>query len=1083
MSFSLLRVPKKAALTAMRGLVVGTSCTLVFITEDRRRRIDKARCAIRNADRIRSVKKYHATRLIRHAESSGASSSLEDESAPGAVDAEGTRLREDERDEQDGPSRRTELAQALPSQSAAVESLDNVVNASTVKIVRRRDSYHNWRGTSEPPSQIEPGSEAREEAPPAAARIEKSPGPSAREIRFNLGNLGYQKLSPALFRQSVPIKQTVKKWENPNFSPAETRRIIDAYENVQRAAASSSDSPSLERAINALRDSIRSRDVEAEGKEILVSTATMLCSQSQRAENMELAARALYCLVALGPLAEADYYASNPDPVINHAISIAEMEIEKLKAEEGQLRNDKLVSARRKLAWAVSLLMPRLVEGTLSAPRLPAWLSLAERSMNLAFDLGGMTKEAANLFWRIQHYQGDPLGEVARHYFERLKSQGGPQSIVNGFNLLRRKWVHLQPDTWYAVGDLAADAVEDAPGQDPAKLLRHMIEFCPPAHDPSAMPLRTTWVTKILYCQWQRVGNFDDTLALFRQFEQLGGFSKVVYADGVYRVMLQIAVEAGQWTQADEFLKTLQEIKPSSAKEARILGLVALAKAKMGDWSGVWTEFENMEIKDRMEDMFSPILHEFIKTHTTRETEDFLKTYIQDLEVPIHPYMVTMIANKYGDIRDVHSFTDWLLYCSDKGFEIDAAFSNAIVTNCKKRWDFSFDDLRLIYRTLRDLSPNFVDHVTENEMILTGLATHRRAKPTFVKRQIASVGAKFQRRHLTGDISDTRVHIRQAFVTRNYRAVLDMYRTACKQGVSLDDGHLRLAVKACMKLGGRLRRALVLIREGKARGLDVSSAITPIFLLEIHQIFTRDTEDKDELLREVQNLVASFEEHELSLGYAALLRTAHLLLRARHVQGALTFGLSALERKGVPYPEDIAAFQLFILAYAFKADVQGMRWTIASAVHVQFYHKGSVYRALKDARNLLQKHIQSSDVKEALWVVEQGIDRVRIRRDELVGERQEVERYVMEIMKRAALEAEQQPTSEEALRRRDEAVRQLEETARRVEEERQRKETQRSEEMAARWVAADEQMRRNTEEAAMMEKILEENSHQIVGDF
>ena len=60
MSNSPFPVPSKAAIRVLRGLVFGTSCTLVLVTEDRRRRISAARQAIRNADRIRSAKGYHA---------------------------------------------------------------------------------------------------------------------------------------------------------------------------------------------------------------------------------------------------------------------------------------------------------------------------------------------------------------------------------------------------------------------------------------------------------------------------------------------------------------------------------------------------------------------------------------------------------------------------------------------------------------------------------------------------------------------------------------------------------------------------------------------------------------------------------------------------------------------------------------------------------------------------------------------------------------------------------------------------------------------------------------------------------------
>src|SRR6266699_541061 len=52
--------PSKAAIRALRGLVFGTTCTLALVTEDRRLRINAARSAVRNADKLKSAKRYHA---------------------------------------------------------------------------------------------------------------------------------------------------------------------------------------------------------------------------------------------------------------------------------------------------------------------------------------------------------------------------------------------------------------------------------------------------------------------------------------------------------------------------------------------------------------------------------------------------------------------------------------------------------------------------------------------------------------------------------------------------------------------------------------------------------------------------------------------------------------------------------------------------------------------------------------------------------------------------------------------------------------------------------------------------------------
>lgn len=924
-----------------------------------------------------------------------------------------------------------------------------------------------------------------------------------------------QQLSPSLFQFTVPVR--------PDPAPVET---LDPFVVYLRSKTSLEvaqwiqdriglgDAQALRRALDALKELLWKGKFESEEKSALVRAAASLCCKFQEVGEMQLATEALHSLVRLSPLTVADYYASNPQNVIGHALTGAEATVKQLIVEDpdprqviegsgtnveakiGELAVNNLrptykkrqLAARKTLKQAIDLLMPRFEDEKLPPSRVQEWLPAAENAMNLALDLEIMIEQASDIFWRIQHFDADPNGVIVQRYFARLQAQGRSKPIVSTFNLVRHRLAHYMPDTWSAIGDIVVAAVEDAPGQDPAKVLRHMVEFCPAKHCLPSKPLRTTWVTKLLYCHWQRYRDFDSALAVFRQFEELGGFHLVVHADGIYRVMIQMALEAEQWTDMDKLLRELEAVKPNSSKDARILGLIALAKAKMGDWSGVWAEFEKMVIKDRIESVFSPILHEFSKNHTTKETEDYLKTYIRDMNLPIGPYIVNMVANRYGAVRDHRSFLDWLSYCTTQGFEIDAAFGQAIIYNCRRRWDFDLDNLKIMYHALRALSPNFADHVTENEMVSMGLRTHLRASQAFIKRQVLSVGAKLHRPHLAGDASDMRVNMKQAYATKKYGAVVSLYKSACKQGVVLDDGHLRLAVMACLKPGGRLGTALDLIKEGKARGMDVTSVVTLIFVIQAQKMFRKhdnNHENRDLLLHKAKELVSSFQERDLDIGHTALLRTAHMLLRARHYEGALSFGYLALEQRGVRQPDDVPTFQLFIGAFAYKADVEGLRWTIASAVHMQYYHKGSVYRALKEARNLLHKHILSRDVKAALWVIEKGIDKVRIARFQLANEQRELERATLDIMKNAALEAENQPTDEETLRRRAEIIKQLEEREAREHEEAQRRNEQMRRDRELRRLAAEELERQNEGAAAVdeMEMILEQGRHEIVGEF
>ncbi|CAN8102264.1 unnamed protein product [Discula destructiva] len=1082
MSFSLLRVPKKAALTVWSGLAVGTSCTLVLIVEDRRRRIDQARSAVHNARKLRSSKQYHASALLLD-ESAAATKRFDQVFTavqPVVTSSSVSPRKIDEHQHLTDLTPASPRYQEDPDHNAADQQLETVLTYPGAERTRR-DSFHDWRGkpTDTELEKDHPRTVDTEEIEPTVSQTRPSPG------------VRPWKVHPSIRASEMPesrVRTVPSRRRSPRtmFPPLQRNQDIDVDGNIQRItrAANFGDEASLDQAVEILRQSLRKLGLTAESKRSLAQAATKLCLKCRQAGMMDQAMRALHSAIELGPMAEADYFATNPQPVIDYAVSVAESKIAIVKEKGWKISYTDRLLLRKRMDRTILLLMPQLLEGTLSASHVPEWVPVAAKCMHLALDLENMQDKADEIFERIKYYGGDPDGLILLGYLQRLHEQQLYRRIVNTFNLNRHRLVDLDIETWRALGDIVTDAVDNGPGQNAAKVLKHMIEFCPAEHCLPQLPLRTTWATKLLYCHWNRMGSFEETLALLQQFEDLGGFDLIVYKDGMYRTMIQIAVEAQQWQELDKLLQKLLLVKPSAAKEARILGLLALAKAQLGDWNAVWDDFKRMEIKDRIEDAFSPILHEFIKTHTTRETEDFLKAYIQEIRVPISPQMVNMVANRYGDIRDYESFLNWLSWCSNQGFEVDAAFGNAIIHNCRRRWDCSYEDLQRIYRTLQALSPKFVDNVTENTLVSASLRTHKKAKIPFLKKQVGFANRKFHRWTITESASDMRLDMRHAFSTRDYRKVLSLYRLASsKLNVPLDEGHLRLAVQASLKLEDRPQPAFKMIREAKERGMDVSHAVTLLFIRQLRSIFSGDTSDKDHVMQQVQSCIARFEASELSIGHQAQLRVAHQLLGARHFAGAISFGLSALQSKGITHPDDITTFQLFVVAYGYRADVQGLKWTLAGAVHMQYYHKRAVYMALKDARNHLSKQIQSTDVKQAQSVVTKGLDMVRQRRLEVMEDRKHIERHTLDIMARAALEAEHQPTCEEAIKKRNAMVAELQQRARLEEAEQARKAEERRAVMQARREAAEEAARLNQEEADAMEAMLAANKHEISGDF
>lgn len=1103
MSFSLSRVPKTAVLTVWSGLAVGTTGTLLLVLEDRRRRINQARCALRNAERIRSCKQYHASDIVWD-DASGTVKKFDEIFTPLPPATTELPHKKDDAEASDDPIGNALLGQARDQdRGVAIKKSEGALTHSGW-VRKRQSSYHDWGRKPDDIETAQDQPEAVESKPveptpvelkpteliPADPSTEQPRNQTARETRFRLAVREW-KVHPSFMDVSPPKLPIGYK---PRSLPrALTRDFlaprppdVDIDENLAliNKAVSLGDKAGLHEATVILRKTLRAVGNLPESKSSLVQAAIQLCLKCQQAEMMEEAMRALHSAVELGPLAEADYFAANPRAVVDYAVSIAESEIAVTKDKDWQVSKVDRELLRTRMDRTITLFTPNLTERTW-VPSLPEWLPVAEKCVHLALDLQNMVSSAVKLYHNMMGYSAEFDGLICLRYMNHLYELQGFKHIIRAFYLSRRKLVLLDRDTWTAIGDIFTEAVDQVADSDPAKALRHLVEFCPVENCKPERPLRTTWVTKMLWDHWVRMDDFEKTSALFKEFEELGGLKKVIHRDGMYRTMIQVAVEAEEWDYLDGLLKALIVIKPSAAKEARILGLLALAKARLGEWNAVWDDFKEMEIKDRIEAVFSPVLHEFMKTHTTRETEHFLKNYILEIKVPISSNMVNIVANRYGDARDHESFLDWLSWCCQQGFEVGAEFGNAIIHNCRRRWHCNFDQLRTIYTTLQALSPGFVDEVAENTMINMGLNTHKKAKIPFLKKQVVFATRKFHRWTSAESAPDMRVDMRHAFSIGNYKKVLFLYRTVKNNNKStLDEGHLRLAVRASLKQERGLQPSLKMIRDAKQRGVDIVRTVAMLFVLQLRMIFQReDVSDREQLLRRVRDCIDNFEQNDLKVGHHALLRVAHWMLKVRHYTAAIEFGLAALHDKGISHPDDLPTFQLFLVTYGYRADVAGLKWTLAGAVHSDYCHKRQVYMALKNVNNHLSKQIQSTNVKEAQRLVRKGLDLVLKRRSEVERGRHALETHALEIMARAALEAKNQPTCEETLRKRDEMAAEIAERASAREEAEARRKEEFRAEMQARKEAAEEQARLDQEEADAMEAVLTANKHELRGDF
>lgn len=1066
MSFSLFRVPKKAAMTALHGLLVGSSCSLLLVlAEERRRRIKWAQTMLENAERIRSCKQYHGSRgsnqesadlelwgdfvskpdsPFRRHTARRMRTEYKDWDSKNAFEAVFVSKKElkSEVTEEHTPSA-TEESQHSVAEPGADESSDPAVDPPTQRPSQAQSEVTtpNTLGMLETKLQTAPKTKPRVDA-----------WSQMRDERRLLQPIP-QLLTPDMFRSMLqptePLLAPV-----PETGAVSKKPDVDVQANLKRIRHTPA--VDLQNAVTIFVQTAQAPNLSTEDKAMLAHEGASLCVRCQRAEHLDSAALVLASVLRYCRASEETYFACNPLPVVDHVIQTAEATTEALRYRPNLNRRQQIWAAKSIERILELLLFRPTGDSVMSQRRRKDWLFLAERTIDLAFETADCTYKQAQRVFRfiVLELRADPDGRVAAQYFQRLAKRQRYSGIVNTFCLLKTSFKTFTANNWFDVGNIAADAA--VLYGSASKILQTMIDFHPNLSPKftTTLPLRTTWVTSLLYGHWKQEQNFEGTLALFHdQFEVAGVLNQVVHVDGPYRVMIQIATEAEQWAVVGDLFAQMQTVCPHAVKEARIQSLMSRRQAIMGDWDGVFENFQNIEIKIGMEYAFGPILMEFSKTHTVQETEDFIKLYAETFKMPISPYMANFMAGLHGRVGEVQPLLDWLAYCVKKGSKVDANYSKAILSNCRRHWGFDLEGLKRIYRTLKALSPDFVDQWTETSMISNVLRSvlrrRQRKKTTRLKAHAAVSDAssfqilkgKFQRLKTNfkrtvsiANPHELRIDMKHALASKKYSRVLLLLEAAARRSMKVDGGHLQLAVRATVMRDGGIKNALHMAIRYQAQGMDVSRAAVSIFVAQMRRIAdVHGYGDMFALETELQRLVALFDQNKVPLDASALLRAAHMLFEARHYHGAIKLALTALHRRSSPYPDDPVACQVLLLAFAATANYRGIKWTVVGAVQSNYYHKLVVYKALKKADSILGNLTQSADVIEARRIIYNALSLVRESRRIMEKERLLLEQGALQIMSEAALEAvDTEAQSDKAARSRQEILAAMEASAART---------------------------------------------------
>ncbi|CAK7263120.1 hypothetical protein SEPCBS57363_000406 [Sporothrix epigloea] len=1024
-----LPVPSKAAIQALRGLVLGTTCTLALVTEDRRRRINVARSAIQNGDRIRSARQYYPG-------GNAFAISLEEESLsvePGAI-----HWQSQSQSQQGQSSNRDRIGVHEPLTPTNTSITSKASDAMLVPVPLKRKlspsghpSEHTSEVTISCPPTTNPIDSAHTIAPLRSESQTQSTVTSAPSSSPRL--FAYPAMANRIQNQPRPLEQQSQEYtalarlgrlsrhNGPSVEESGSRPIADAPAETGRVKElnKTGSKAELRAALRALSASWRIADISSDERIALGKASANLCRSCQKAGHMDLAQEVLQLAVCYGQLDEATYLAHQPFPVVLSLAPLNMIRAGAVDAEsEAALGETDWEANRdifvRRLQGAVSLFLPTSSSLSCTQPELSKNLiQTAKKLLKCAIAVND--RDLINgIYLSITRCTGD-FSDFSKWYSSKIEETGDPALLVSFFIAQPPLPESLSKHSFYKLGDRIVRAARLSHHVQAGHLFATLIALSAS----TSIRLRTSWVTELLFGHWQTTKDYNEIQRLFDMIKRQndsrdGAAAATCHFDGAYRVMIQVALEAGRHAEAEALFSQLTAIKPSASHDIRVQGLFVLDKAKRGDWQGVQDDLqqcmkvastEGLNPRDA-ERIFVPIAKEYVRTHTIGETEDFLKMNVEEVGIPLGRYMVTLLANEYGALREVRSFVAWLEYCAQAGFAVDAAFSNAILLNCRKHWKFGFYDLRTMYRKLRLLCPDFEDTVTQNIMTHAAVSSAKGiARPETAKGRVLSLrvgtpavgttatsnGAKAvlskSGKLSTSPLSESRnfsneddlyVSMKQAFASGKPAKVVRMYKHAMRGGMPASTKCLKFAVGAAIKSGqSRVTQsnghvddstfdpsmAIDLLETAHAAGHETDAAASYLAVAYIDATSPKSPQDekrqsskKASVAMAVKSILLRLNACGVEMSDLALNRAAFHMYKVGHMNGAIALALSAADlpvgggRRGY----NVWNYSVLILAYVRNADALGIRLATEGAAANGVLSETTSYKVLKQARRRLR---------------------------------------------------------------------------------------------------------------------------------
>ncbi|KAH8199638.1 hypothetical protein TruAng_006168 [Truncatella angustata] len=910
-------VPSKAAIRALRGLALGTSCALGLVVEDRRRRISTLRTAIDNKKKLRTSRKYHgAAEAVSYA-------------GDDAVVLSGDELHWHYHN-----------ASSQISQEPRITSLRSSVIAETNRTIRNEAAGPPATPIAPDKNSVEPRTRTSRTSSSLLPRV--APTAALPKLRDS----GGWAQTPALASRpaqrpkiaelfDLPIATINKRLDEPGALATFTAAFLSAGQGK-----------------GAFR-----RKLDKSWLDI----SQALCIRCQEKGLLQEAQDILVATVRSGEVDEVRYYAHEPFPIMESILRTIDIDRD---------------SAAKRLHLVAQLFLAKFND----KPRLHADEVLhVGKSLISQLIRFNQIQIVHQVYWRVLGQQAHPE-EFTAWFLQSLYEYSDYKSVIKYF---RVNFSKMSPDIscFDATVELVLASVEAMRGAHAEQVARALSKLC----STTGLQPQTSWLSQLLQSHWSRHKDLEMSQCFFDEFVSSGLMDQIDDREEVYQIMVKLAVLAEDKQVAQRYYQETISLAPRMVNNVWLNGYMTLMKAKDNAWDDVFTDFSNMKrySKSQMEaydQTFVAVLKVFADRHIITQVEDFIKLYKAEMDVRFHRYIVTFVANKYGQIHDHEGFIGWLGYCSSQGFAPDPGFTNAILHNFRKQWNFPYWILRKLYCAIRELDPNSVDKVTTRIMHSAAMEEGNYSGANMNQRlgMLGAAPSKLPYFFKSANERDVLHAMSEEVVRRRPAKAVTIYKRAVRFGMPWCPKCLRVAVEAALQQGDNIGTAVGFISEMHEKGHDVSSAVGTLIKAQIHQF----RGSFEEVMGNLQMLITRFEASGVLIDASVLTQAAVMSAQFKQFDRTIHLCKLAMEKSGATNPcFSRQSLRALLMAYWQTLDTDGMRWLVESLLSSPLAADKKALKLLKDTRKHMADWKQSTRVLEIIEILKNGIDHLKQRRE------------------------------------------------------------------------------------------------------